>query len=242
MSEIKTENLTVRYSAGKKSETTAIDGMNVVFPSDSFNVIVGYSGCGKTTLLRSILGLVGYAGHIYFDGGLIDGVDVNKRNFSYVSQEYALYSHLTVFDNIAFPLKAMGADKLEVRERVKEIADMLEIGHCLTRKPKHLSGGQQQRVAIARALIKRPRLCLFDEPLSNIDTEFRAKLRVAIKKSVKQTDCSALYVTHDFTEAMALADRLYVIDRGKIVCEGAPQEVFDSDNEIVAALKPSETP
>lgn len=120
MSELKTENLTVAYKS-RKSAVTAIDGLTAVFPSDSFNVIVGYSGCGKTTLLKSVLGLLGYSGHIFFDGEQIDGKDVNKRNFSYVSQEYALYSHLTVFDNIAFPLKVMGADKTETRKRVGDV-------------------------------------------------------------------------------------------------------------------------
>lgn len=237
MSELKTENLTVAYKS-RKSAVTAIDGLTAVFPSDSFNVIVGYSGCGKTTLLKSVLGLLGYSGHIFFDGEQIDGKDVNKRNFSYVSQEYALYSHLTVFDNIAFPLKVMGADKTETRKRVGDVAAMFDIAHCLTRKPKHLSGGQQQRVAIARALIKRPRLCLFDEPLSNIDPDHRVKLRVELKKSVIQTGCSALYVTHDFTEAMALADRLFVMDGGRIAASGAPQEIFDSGNAVVESLKP----
>lgn len=192
MSELKTENLTVAYKS-RKSAVTAIDGLTAVFPSDSFNVIVGYSGCGKTTLLKSVLGLLGYSGHIFFDGEQIDGKDVNKRNFSYVSQEYALYSHLTVFDNIAFPLKVMGADKTETRKRVGDVAAMLDIAHCLTRKPKHLSGGQQQRVAIARALIKRPRLCLFDEPLSNIDVGIIAVVRVVI--SVAENTGAVKWVT-----------------------------------------------
>ena len=144
---------------------------------------------------------------------------------------------MTVFENIAFPLKVAGASKDEIIRRVYEVADKLEIRHCLTRKPKHLSGGQQQRVALARALIKKPNLYLFDEPLSNVDPIKRSESRILIKKIITESNATAIYVTHDFTEAMTLADHIIVINDGKVEIEGAPMEVYKSSNPIVESLK-----
>ena len=237
MPKITVSDVTVTYRNKKSDEVTALDGISAEFLSGAFNVIVGYSGGGKTTLLKCIAGLVGYDGEVLFDGVDVGGSAPSQRNISYVSQEYVLYPHLTVFDNIAFPLKNMGAPKKEITERVKAIAEILELTHCLTRKPKHLSGGQQQRVALARALVKNPEICLFDEPLSNTDPQLRYRERRFIKDAVKRYGCTSVYVTHDFSEAMALADNLTVISDGKCVLQGEPMQVYNSGNAVVESLK-----
>ena len=237
MPKITISDLTARYKVKGSDEVLALDKVCAEFLSDSFNVIVGYSGGGKTTLLKCIAGVIDYDGEVLFDGVDVGGLAPSKRNISYVSQEYVLYPHLTVFDNIAFPLKNMGASKKEITERVKSIAEILELTHCLTRRPKHLSGGQQQRVALARALVKNPEICLFDEPLSNTDPQLRYRERRFIKDAIKRYGCTAIYVTHDFPEAMALADSLTVISDGKCVLQGEPMQVYDSGNEIVESLK-----
>lgn len=180
MVEVDVKNLTVVFTE-KKQKITALDKVSVRFPAGSFNVILGYSGCGKTTLLRSVAGLTDYDGDVYYDGECINDVPTQRRNLAYVSQQYVLYSNQTIFDNIAFPLKLMGAAPKEIISTVNEIAEKLGIACCLTRKPKHISGGQQQRAAIARALVKRPSLCLLDEPLSNVDAQLRDEVRVRIK-------------------------------------------------------------
>ena len=237
MPKITIDNLTYAYRNKRAGDVLALDSLSTVFLSDSFNCVVGYSGCGKTTLLKCLAGLVDYNGKIFFDNNDMQGVSPRDRNLSYVYQEYVLYPHLTVFDNIAYPLKISGADRDEIVSRVMEIAKILEIEHCLTRKPKSISGGQQQRTAVARALIKRPSICLFDEPLSNIDAQSRIKERRLIKEVVKIRGCTAVYVTHDFSEAVALADKLIVMSKGKSVIEGDPLFVYDSDNDIVKGLK-----
>jgi len=239
MPEIKINNLKVTYK-NKKEEVVALDNLNVTFEDGKFNAIVGFSGCGKSTLLRAVAGLLEYEGEILFDGINCDTLAINERNIAFVSQKYILYPHMTVFDNIAFPLKMIKASREEIIERVYEIADKLEIKYLLSRKPRQLSGGQQQRVAIARALVRRPKICLFDEPLSNLDNTIRQEIRHLIKKVVASQDITVLYVTHDFKEAMALSDVIYVINNGKIEVSGAPREVYDLDNETVKALRSGE--
>ncbi len=237
MSNIKIENLTVKFESKKKPTVVALDNVSLDIKDATLNVIVGYSGCGKTTLLRSIAGLQEYEGYIYFDGVDGDTLSVQQRNVSMVTQNYVLYRTMTVFENIAFPLTIAGASKEEIIERVYYVAERLGIKHCLSRKPKHLSGGQQQKVALARALIKKPDIYLFDEPLSNFDAQKRSESRVLIKKIIKENNATALYVTHDFEEAMALADHLIVMADGKVVIEGEPLDVYNSGNEIVESLK-----
>ena len=237
MPNITINNLKVQYVNKKKSVYTAIDNLSLDLKDGSFNCVVGYSGSGKTTLLRSIAGFVDYEGEILFNGVDIDGVAIKDRNISMVTQNYVLYRSLTVFENIAFPLKVVGASKEEIIERVNEVANKLGIEHCLSRKPRQISGGQQQRVALARALIKKPDLYLFDEPLSNIDPLKRSEARILIKKMIKETNSTAIYVTHDLKEAMALADHLIVINDGKVEIEGKPLDVFNSNNPIVESLK-----
>ena len=237
MPKIVTENLSYVYKNKKAGDITALDRVSTEFLSDGFNCVVGYSGCGKTTLLKCIAGLYEYGGKIFFDGNNVDELTPRDRNIAFVYQEFVLYPHLTVFDNIAYPLKLAGADREEIVSRVNEIAELLEIEHCLTRKPKSISCGQQQRTAIARALVKRPSVCLLDEPLSNIDAQSRIKERRLIKEAVKARGCTAVYVTHDFIEAISLADKLIVMADGKCVIDGAPLDVYDSDNEVVRYLK-----
>ena len=236
MSEIEVKNLSVIFKS-KKREAVALDNFSATF-GDGMNVIVGYSGCGKTTLLRSILGLVDYdEGDIYLDGQDLYEVAVKDRNFSFVSQDYVLYPQYTVFENIAFPLKLLKAGREEITERVKEMAEMLDLTVCLNRKPKHISGGQQQRVAIARALVKRPSVCFMDEPFSNTDEATRAQTVRWLKTAFDATGCTCLYVTHDFREALTLADTIYIMNEGKLELFGTPDEIFNSDNKVVKSLK-----
>ena len=225
MSEIKIKNLSVTYK-NKDEYVTVLKDLNVEFSSGEFHVIMGTSGCGKTSLLRAIAGTLHSEGTILVNQEDISYVPTQKRNIAFVSQEYMLYPQMTIFDNIAFPLKVMGASKQEIRQRVSQIAEQLEITHCLSRRPRHLSGGQQQRVAIARALVRNPDICMFDEPFSNLDIALREKSRVLIRKLMKESGCTALYVTHDLKEGMLLADRMYVIEEGKIQLSGTPMEVY----------------
>ena len=237
MPRITINNLKVTYKNKRKSEVVALDNFNCVIEPDSFNVVVGYSGCGKTTLLKCIAGLIDYEGDIYFDSKDVYDLSIKERNIAMVSQNYALYPHMTIFDNIAFPLSLAQAPKREIVERVNEVAKYLGIEYCLTRKPRHLSGGQQQKVALARAMVKKPQLYLFDEPLSNFDSPKRREARIMIRKAVKDYAATAIYVTHDFSEAMAIADNIIVISNGKVEISGKPFDVYNSGNQVVEDLK-----
>lgn len=234
MPDITVEELTVTYSSGKKEKTTALDGVSVKFGANKINVIAGSSGCGKTTLLKTIAGLIKEdGGDIYFDNVNAKLLNIQERNIAYVSQNYVLFPHKTIYDNIAFSLKVMGAPKREIDKRVKEIAERLDLMPCLTRKPKHISGGQQQRAALARALVKRPSLCLMDEPLSNLDPELRTAARELIKTVFAEYGTTVIYVTHDFREALSMADFLVVMDKGRIEVAGKPAVVYSSGNPVV---------
>ena len=238
MTGIEIQDLYYDYVDKKGGKTAAIKNLSAIFPARSFNVLVGYSGCGKTTLLKIIAGLIDdYDGDVYIGGENADDLTVKQRDVSLVAQDFVLYPHLTVFDNIAFPLKLEKFGKEEIIKRVLHYADALDIRCCLTRKPKHISLGQQQRVAIARALVKKPKICLFDEPFSNVDPTLRAQARVMLKNLLKETECTAVYVTHDFSEAVALADTLYVMNDGRIEISGAPMDVYNADNVVVISLK-----
>lgn len=236
---IQIKNLTYQYKRNKNNNiVTAIDDLSCEFKDKAFNVIVGPSGCGKTTLLRIIASLLEpYEGEVLTDFVNIKKFSVQERRLAFVSQQYVLYPHLTVFDNIAFPLKAIKADREEIIRRVYEVAEEMNLMDCLPRKPRYLSGGQKQRVALARAVIKNAVLYLFDEPLSNIDPQLRNEQRLFIKRTMENHSATVIYVTHDFKEAMALANYLYVMDNGKIVVSGTPLEVFESGNEVVEAFK-----
>ena len=235
------DNVTVTYqNKRKKAEPTiGLSSFSATFEDNSFNVIIGPSGGGKTTLLKAIAGLVEYDGDIYFDGVKDEDLTISQRNFSAVTQNYDLYPHMTVFDNIAYVLKIIGTPREEIIKRVHGVADEVGIGLLLTRRPKQLSGGQQQRVALAKALIKNPSFYLFDEPLSNVDPAVRREERLLIKKILKNHRATAIYVTHDIKEAYSLADRIYVINEGKLEASGTPMEILKSTNKIVEELNRS---
>lgn len=216
MPEIRLENLVAGYTS-RKSENIVLDGLNATFSNGSLTVIMGESGGGKTTLLRSILGYVPYEGNIYFDNVLTDNISTKDMQIAYVSQNYALYPHMTIFHNIAFPLKLIGASRKEIESRVYEIADKLGISDCLSRKPKHISGGQQQRVALARALIKKPKICLLDEPLSNVDESLRFELLSLMKDLFSNNEITTIYVTHNLAEAEYLSKDILVIEDKKLI-------------------------
>lgn len=231
MKNINIENLTVAYN-----KNVVIKDLNVCFNENRVNIIIGQSGCGKTTLLKAITGQLSYDGNIYFDNIDVDKIPTNERNISYVSQDIVLYPHLTVFENIAFPLKLLNCPKEEIIKRVNEIAKEFEIELLLNRKPKQLSLGQMQRVAIARALIKNPDICLFDEPLSNLDEQNRYKLRHVIKKVLQKRHITTIYVTHNRTIALALGDYIYVMDNGTLVASGTQTELLESSSILAKEL------
>ncbi len=234
---IEIKNLFVKYEKTYHNpEVVAISDLSLSFEKGTFNVIVGPSGSGKTTLLRAIAGIQKHQGEILVDGANFDKIDPSDRSLAYVSQNYALYPHFTIFDNIAFPLKNRGASKKEIVEIVNEVSELLDISFLLTRKPKELSGGQQQRVALARALVKRAEIYLFDEPLSNVSIEARDNERIMIKKAVQKYQSTAIYVTHNIKEATALADKIFVINEGKLGFSGTPREALASDNPVVLEL------
>ena len=235
MPNIEIKNLTYQYKRNKNNiVVTAIDDLSCTFLDGSFNVIVGSSGCGKTTLLRIIASLLEpFEGQVLTNDVDIRNLSIKERRLAFVSQEYILYPHLTVFDNIAFPLKTIKADREEIIRRVYEVAEEMNLMDCLPRKPRYLSGGQRQRVALARAIVKNADLYLFDEPLSNIDPIMRNEQRIFIKKTMQNHHKTVIYVTHDFKEAMALANYLFVMDNGKIVASGQPLDVYNSGNSVV---------
>lgn len=234
---IKVENLTLTYpKTRREAPRTALRNINVTFEDNSFTVIVGASGSGKTSLLHAVAGLLDYEGNVYFNERNAKEIEIVDRNMALVNQNYVLYPHMTVFDNIAFPLKSKGASKKEIVEAVNEVANILELDYLLTRKPKELSGGQQQRVALARALIKHPDIYLFDEPLSNVNEEIRDKEKEMIRKAVRKYQSMAIYITHNMREATSLADKIIVLNEGEIVFEGTPDEAIRSDNKIIKEL------
>ena len=236
MGTISIHNLSVKY-VNKKQTTFALNDVSARFDAGTFNVVVGVSGSGKTTLLSAICDAVDYDGTILFDG--IDALDLSvaDKNISLVSQKYLLYPHLSVFDNIAFPLKAMNASRDEITIRVKGVCEKLGLGNFLVRRPKELSGGQQQLVALARAIVKNPSVCLLDEPLSNVDAQKRPMVRKLIVDTLRQVGCTVVYVTHDISEAFAIADNIFVLDCGKIVLSGTPKEVATSEHPLIKAAR-----
>jgi ABC-type sugar transport system ATPase subunit len=209
-------------------ETHVVKGVDLDVQDKEFVVLVGPSGCGKSTLLRMIAGLETVSsGHIVIDGEEATEKEPGDRGVAMVFQDYALYPHMSVFENMAFGLKLRKTDAQEINNRVQKAAEILDLGHLLERKPSQLSGGQRQRVAMGRAFVKNTSLYLFDEPLSNLDAKLRAKMRLEIKRFHKETAGSIVYVTHDQLEAMTLADKIVVFNKGKIEQSGHPLEVFD---------------
>ena len=207
--------------------TEVIHGIDIDIADGEFIVIVGPSGCGKSTLLRMVAGLETVTGgEIRIDGNRVNELEPMDRDIAMVFQNYALYPHMSVFDNMAYGLKIAGKPKAEIAERVANAAKLLQLEAYLHRKPRQLSGGQRQRVAMGRAIVREPALFLFDEPLSNLDAKLRVQMRVEIKALQRQLGVTSLYVTHDQVEAMTLADRMIVMNEGNAEQVGAPLEVY----------------
>ena len=210
-----------------------IKDISLDIKSQSFTVLVGPSGCGKSTMLRMIAGLEDInSGTISIDGQVVNDLPPKQRNIAMVFQSYALYPHMTVFDNMAFGLKLEKRSKDEINERVQEAARILQIEEYLQRKPKQLSGGQRQRVAIGRAITRKPKVFLFDEPLSNLDAALRVQMRVELAKLHDQLNATMIYVTHDQTEAMTLADDIVVLDEGIVSQSGSPMEMYNNPKNL----------
>jgi ABC-type sugar transport system ATPase subunit len=205
-----------------------IHGIDLDVRDGEFAVLVGPSGCGKSTLLRMIAGLESVtAGEIAIGDTVVNDLPPRSRDIAMVFQDYALYPHKSVYDNMAFGLRMRGSPKEEIAERVREAAEILQIGHLLERKPGQLSGGQRQRVAMGRAIVRRPKVFLFDEPLSNLDAQLRGEVRVEIKKLHQRFGTTIVYVTHDQVEAMTLADRIAVLRSGRLEQFASPNEIYN---------------
>ncbi len=215
---------------------TATDRVSLDIADGEFLVLLGPSGCGKTTLLRMIAGLLEpTGGSIEIDGDDITALPARKRDLAMVFQSYALYPHLSVEKNLAFPLKVRRTPKAEIARRVREAADAVEIGHLLDRKPKELSGGQRQRVALARALVREPKAFLMDEPLSNLDAKLRTATRRELAALHRKLGATFVYVTHDQVEAMTMATKIALLNRGRVEQYGTPEELYDTPSSVFAA-------
>src|SRR5574338_96095 len=208
-------------------KTPAVQGIDLDIADREFIVLVGPSGCGKSTTLRTVAGLEeATSGEIYIGDQLVNDVPPKDRDIAMVFQNYALYPHMTVFENMSFGLRLRKFPKAEIKERVENAARILDITNLLDRQPKQLSGGQRQRVAMGRAIVRNPKVFLFDEPLSNLDAKLRVQMRTEIKKVHQKVTTTTVYVTHDQVEAMTLADRVVVMNAGRIEQIGSPYEVY----------------
>lgn len=214
----------------------AVRGFNIEIDENEFVVLVGPSGCGKSTVLKMIAGLEDITeGKLFIDDKLMNDVDPADRDIAMVFQNYALYPHMTVYENIGFGLKMRNVPKKEIDNMVRQVAETLELSDYLERKPNELSGGQRQRVAIGRAIVRKPRLFLMDEPLSNLDAKLRSQMRMEIMLLKEKVDTTFIYVTHDQTEAMTLGERIVVMKEGIIQQIGTPEEVFGIPKNIFVA-------
>ena len=216
----------------------AVDSVNINIEDQEFVVLVGPSGCGKSTTLRMVAGLEDISsGELYIDGKLVNDVPPKDRDIAIVFQNYALYPHMTVYDNMAFGLKIRKFPKEEIDQRVREAAKILDIEMLLERKPKALSGGQRQRVAVGRAIVRQPKVFLFDEPLSNLDAKLRVQMRAEISGLHHRLKATMIYVTHDQVEALTMADKIVVMKLGVIQQIGGPMDLYNEpDNKFVAGF------
>lgn len=220
----------------KFGDALAVDNLSIHVDDKEFLVLVGPSGCGKTTALRCLAGLEEITdGRILIGDRVVNDVAPKDRDIAMVFQSYALYPHLSVYDNMAFGLKLRKIDKNEIRKRVEEAAETLGITDLLNRKPRQLSGGQRQRVAVGRAIVREPKVFLFDEPLSNLDAKLRVQMRAEISKLHQRLQTTFIYVTHDQTEAMTMATRIAVINKGKLQQLDSPQNLYDSPANLFVA-------
>jgi len=214
----------------------AVNGVDLLTKDGEFLVLLGPSGCGKTTLLRMIAGFEPpTAGELLIGGEVVNGLPPRARKIAMVFQSYALYPHMTVFKNIAFPLKAQGVPKATIPQKVDWAASLFGIGHLLQRKPRELSGGERQRVALARALVREPAVFLLDEPLSNLDAQLRASARDELQQFQRRIGTTTIYVTHDQVEAMGLGDRIVVMRAGTVRQIGTPQEIYHEPADTFVA-------
>ena len=230
--------LSIRNLTKKYGQLTALEDFSLDISSGEFMVLLGPSGCGKTTVLRCIAGLTDItSGEIYIGNELVNKLPPKDRDVAMVFQNYSLYPHMNVYDNIAFPLKMRKVHKEKINESVRKIARLLTIDNLLERKPKEISGGQMQRVALGRALVREPKIFLMDEPLSNLDAKLRTEMRVEIKKLQEKVGITTLYITHDQAEAMSMADNVGVMDSGKLLQLDSPQKVYtEPANQFVASF------
>jgi multiple sugar transport system ATP-binding protein len=215
-----------------------VKNLSLDIPDKEFFILVGPSGCGKSTTLRMIAGLEEItSGEISIDGRVVNNVRPKDRDIAMVFQNYALYPHMSVYENMAFGLKLRGYSRAEISQRVKEAADILNLGDYLQRKPKALSGGQRQRVAVGRAIVRKPRVFLFDEPLSNLDAKLRVQMRLEISKLHERLKATIIYVTHDQVEAMTMGDRICVMKDGEVQQIASPLDLYEKpDNKFVAGF------
>lgn len=233
MARVQLENISRRFS-----NTVAIDNITFEVPDGQFWVLVGPSGCGKSTILRTIAGLeTATSGNLYIGDRLVNQVPARQRDVAMVFQNYALYPHMTVAENLAFGLRMRNTDSKTIRSRVETVARSLDIAHLLDRKPKQLSGGQQQRVALGRAIAREPQVFLLDEPLSNLDAQLRDDTRAELKQLHQRLRITTIYVTHDQVEAMTLADQIVVLNQGQVQQIGTPQSIYaEPANQMVATF------
>ncbi|MGV3487591.1 MAG: ABC transporter ATP-binding protein [Tuberibacillus sp.] len=231
MTKVKIDSVTKYFG-----DVRGVDNANIEIEDGEFFTLLGPSGCGKTTLLRTLAGFYRHEeGHIYFDNDCIDDIPAYKRNIGMVFQNYAIFPHLTVSQNVAYGLKARKVGKKEIEKRVLEALEMVELEHLKDRSPSQLSGGQQQRIALARSIVIHPGLLLMDEPLSNLDAKLRVKMRSEIRDLQKKLKITTIYVTHDQEEALSVSDRIAVINKGKIQQIGKPHEIYLAPkNQFVA--------
>src|SRR6059036_2338572 len=228
--------VTLRNLVKDYDQTPAVRGIDLDIADKEFVVLVGPSGCGKTTTLRMIAGLEDITGgEILIGGDVVNDVPPKDRDIAMVFQNYALYPHMTVHENMSFGLRLKKLPKDEIRRRVAAVAGILGIGELLDRKPKQLSGGQRQRVAIGRAIVRNPKVFLFDEPLSNLDASLRVQMRIEIAKLHQRMGATMVYVTHDQVEAMTLADKIVVLNAGNIEQVGSPLELYHNPKNLFVA-------
>ena len=231
MAHIKLENVVKRFG-----DVVAVKDFNLEIEDKEFVVFLGPSGCGKTTTLRLIAGLENpEEGDIFIDGQRVNDLSPADRDIAFVFQFYALYPHLNVYDNIAFPLKAVNVSKTEIDTQVKRVAEILQISDMLNRKPSVLSGGEMQRVALGRAMVRQPKVYLLDEPMANLDAKMRVDTRAEIKRLQHEIGATTIFVTHDQVEAMSLADRIAVIHLGVLQQIGTPNEVYNKPQSLFVA-------
>lgn len=236
MAEVRFEHIVKEFEDERKGKVKAVDNATFTVKDKEFLVFVGPSGCGKTTSLRMVAGLERQtSGDIYIGSRLVNKVHPKDRDIAMVFQDYALYPHMTIRENLAFGLKNLKTPKHIIEEKIKEAASILSIENLLDRKPRELSGGQKQRIAVGRAIVRNPSVFLFDEPLSNLDAKLRVQMRVELSELHKRLEATVIYVTHDQVEAMTLGQRIVVMNKGQIQQIASPEELYEKPNNMFVA-------